>query len=455
MEGAEPVAQRCTTGCPRADLDTKLIRKLDRYAGKPLCLSLTLFERVRRRVLPPGEGPPRKVLFVKLIEMGSTVLACPGFAEAERLVGRDNLYILVFASNRAIVDLLPYFKPENVLTIDDRSLGRFVLGLARVLARTRREGIDTAIDMEGLTRASAVITYLTGASRRVGFHNFSSEGPYRGRLFTTELGYTFQHHTAEMFLSLVRALGAPRGQVPKLKEVVEVDSEVMPRFEPTREDLEGMEALLQARADEGERSARLTMVTDATRRRGPRVILNPNCNDQLPLRKWPEPHFVELGRRLLAAREDLTVIITGNRSEREPSARMARAIGPAHRVVSVAGDTNLRQLLTLYHLADVLVSSDSGPCHFAALTPIHIVALFGPETSLLYSPVSERATTISAGMACSPCLNMLNHRLSYCTDNVCMRAIPVAQVLDATLSALEERGSLDEAAQVNVPAGRT
>ena len=34
---------------------------------------------------------------MKLIEMGSTVLACPAFAEAERRVGRENLFILVFA----------------------------------------------------------------------------------------------------------------------------------------------------------------------------------------------------------------------------------------------------------------------------------------------------------------------------------------------------------------------
>ncbi len=85
------------------------------------------------------------------------------------MVGRDNLYILVFASNRAIVDLLPYFPEKNVLTIDDGSLVRFVLDLLRVMVRIRRQGIDTAIDMEGLTASSAIISWLTGARQRIGF----------------------------------------------------------------------------------------------------------------------------------------------------------------------------------------------------------------------------------------------------------------------------------------------
>ena len=44
----------------------------------------------------------------------------------------------------------------------------------------------------------------------------------------------------------------------------------------------------------------------------------------------------------------------------------------------------MRELLTLYTLADVLVTNDSGPAHFASLTPVHTVVLFGPETPLLF-----------------------------------------------------------------------
>ncbi len=44
----------------------------------------------------------------------------------------------------------------------------------------------------------------------------------------------------------------------------------------------------------------------------------------------------------------------------------------------------MRELLTLYTLASVLVTNDSGPAHFASPTPVHTIVLFGPEPPLLF-----------------------------------------------------------------------
>ena len=47
---------------------------------------------------------------------------------------------------------------------------------------------------------------------------------------------------------------------------------------------------------------------------------------------------------------------------------------------SLPEKTTLRQLLVLYTRSEILVTNDSGPAHFASLTAIHVVTLFGPET---------------------------------------------------------------------------
>ena len=70
-------------------------------------------------------------------------------------------------------------------------------------------------------------------------------------------------------------------------------------------------------------------------------------------------------------------------------AGLARQVAD-ERCVSLAGQTALRQLLTLDHLADVLVTNDSGPAHFATLTPVDVVVLFGPETPQLFAAPSPR-----------------------------------------------------------------
>ena len=403
----------------------RTILTLDHMLGKPLCAVCSLVVGLHR-LIRRDPGKSRRILFVKLIEMGSTVLAVPAFEEAARQVGRKNIFVLVFDENRPIVDLIDCFPSENIITIDAQRFNSFAYGLARALVRIRRERIDTAIDMEGLTRASALITYLTGARIRVGYHNFTAEGPYRGRLFTHELNYTFQHHISRSFLALVHALHTPAGHVPRVKHSVEALPLAIPQFTPTETDRRETLALLEPSHGNPDRS---------------RILLNPNCSELLPLRRWPTEHFIELGRRLVAEFPHASLIITGATGEREEGKHIAAAIEPSNRVLSLAGQTSLRQLLTLYTLSDLLITNDSGPAHFAALTPIRVIALFGPETPLLYGPLGARAVTITADLACSPCVNLLNHRFSPCRDNVCMQAITVEQVYQAAVAKLTERST--------------
>lgn len=402
------------------------IAKLDRLAGRPLCALLTLLDGPRRLIAPAHRTEPKKILFVKLVEMGSTVLACPAFEDAARRVGRDNLYILVFKPNRAIVDMLPFFRPENVITVDDTSLTAFIPSLLLALRRIRAEKIDTAIDMEGLTRASAIITRLTGARTRVGYRNFTSEGPYRGRLFTHELNYNFQHHVSRMFLALTRAAQADPREIPLLKERIPEPLPALPRLDPDNQAIQETLAIIRDRGGQPDDYPTF-------------VLLNPNCSDLLPLRRWPTGRFIELGRRLLAEREDVCVIVTGAPNEKRAAEAVAERIGLAPRALSLAGHTTLRSLLALYGLSRLLISNDSGPCHFASLTPVRVIALFGPETPLLYGPLGPGKRCVSAGLACSPCVNILNHRFSPCRDNRCMQAISVDQVHDVAVELLDEQ----------------
>jgi ADP-heptose:LPS heptosyltransferase len=107
--------------------------------------------------------------------------------------------------------------------------------------------------------------------------------------------------------------------------------------------------------------------------------------------------------------------------------------------VSLAGSTTIRQLLIVYGMAEVLVTNDSGPAHFAALTSIDVITLFGPETPHLFAALTPRNHTIWAGLACSPCINAFNDRLSPCTNNQCMQSITVGQVFEEVCRAYEAR----------------
>lgn len=401
------------------------IRQLELWLGRPLCAVFTvhrrLVDRLRRRSAAP---PVQRILFIKLIEQGSTVLAYRALQRAVDLVGRSNVYFCAFAENREIIDILDVIPSENVITLRADQLYRLALDMLRALRTLRREKIDATIDMEFFARASALLAYLTGAVRRVGLHRFTSESPYRGDLMTHRIQHNPYLHTSQAYELLVRALTLDATEVPLLKLQPEPLVHEPPRFEPTAAERQSVRQLLEGLAG-------YTV-------EGPLVLLNPNAHDRLPLRRWPNDRFVALARRIIVNHPDATIAILGSPAERQATERLCATIG-SPRVVSVAGRTSLREAVVLYGLADVLVTNDSGPAHFASMTDIDVVALFGPETPQLYGPLGVRTHVLWQGLACSPCVNAFNHRFSPCTDNVCMQAITVEQVYDLVARCLSDR----------------
>jgi ADP-heptose:LPS heptosyltransferase len=402
------------------------IRRIDAFVGTVLCALLTVVRRVidlvRRR---SSFAPPRRVLFFKLIEQGATVLACDAIRLGAERVGRDNVYFCVFAENRFILDVLDLVAPENIFCIRSDRFRNFLPDIVRALVRIRRSGIDAVVDMEFFSRASAIVAFLSGARLRAGLHRFTAEGPYRGDLLTHRVQHSPYLHVSQLYRLLVDALWTEPADVPLLKSLP-APIPAPPSFSAAPEERQRVRAMLDALA--------------GAPVRGPLVVLHPNTDDRLPLRRWPDERFCELGRRLLAERPGLLLAMTGAPSEQTAIDRLCESLGP--RALPLAGRTTLREVLVLYTLADVLVTSDSGPGHFASLTDLHAIVLFGPETPQVFGPLGERSHALSAGLACSPCFNAHNNRFSPCTRNVCLEAISVDDVLARVRAALAEREAL-------------
>jgi ADP-heptose:LPS heptosyltransferase len=403
-------------------LRTGTVRFLDYWLGVPGCAVLSGLRRLMA-FSTPSRPAPKKILFLKFIEQGATVLAQDAIARATARVGRENIYFCVFESNRAILDVIGTVPPENVICIRDGALSTFVADFVNAASMVRRHRIDTVIDMEFFSRASAIFSFLSGASTRVGLHRFTGELPYRGNLMTHRLQYLPQLHISVLYSVLLEAAFYDPQDEPLLKVPLDglraLSRPSLPAFTPTAQELEQMRARLGTTS-------------------GPIVILNPNASDLLPLRKWETSRFGELATRILRQYPNALVVLTGAPSERAIADALARELASPG-VISVAGQTSLRELLTLYTVADVLVTNDSGPAHFASLTPVHTVVLFGPETPRLFGSLAPATTIIWKELACSPCVSVFNHRLSPCRNNVCMQLITVDEVFDAVHTAVAGR----------------
>lgn len=391
----------------------RVLQWLDRRIGVPACAIATALRRLGSLVTPDrAPTPVRSIVFVKLAEQGSTVLAFDALQRAVARVGAANVYFLVFENNRFIVDLLGLLPTENVLTVRTGSAAEMVtsgLGQLRIIRQRR---IEACIDMEFFTRFSALISWLTGARVRVGFHTYFGEGPFRGDLMTHRVLYNPHLHTARAFTSLVLALDQNAAAFPTFPAIPPL-MPAMARFIPAT-----------AEMAEAREVVRAAGVPDDSQL----ILLNANASDLLPLRKWEGKNYVALARRLLAELPDARVAFTGAPVEAPAIQELANRVG-SPRACCLAGRTTLRQLLVIYGFADVLVTNDSGPAHFASMTTIDVVSLFGPETPALFAALGPHSHPVWLGLACSPCVNAFNNRQTACRDNQCMKQIGVEDVL--------------------------
>ena len=409
-------------------MNVQKMMRLDRWLGVPLCFAVTCGRALlpRRRT----DAPVRSILFVKLAEQGSTVLAHRALQEAVRRVGRERVFMAVFEDNRFILDALGVIPRENVITVPSDSLFGLLRAMPAVFARLRRLRLDAAVDLEFFARSSALLTWASGAAVRVGFHAWFGEGPYRGNLMTHRVRYNPHMHTTQTFASLVSALDVSPERFPTFDLHPDSTDDPLPFFAAEPAEIREME----------ERLARFTGLAVTP----PIILMNANASDLIPLRRWSSESYIEVAQRLLARFPEIHVAFTGAKNEAEKARDIVARVG-SPRCFSLAGETTLRQLLVLYGLADVLVTNDSGPAHFAALTPIHTVTLFGPETPLLFAALTPRNTPLWAGIACSPCVSALNNRQSACHDNVCMQRITPEQTFQAVCKSYQERHAPEHA----------
>ena len=410
-------------------ISVNTMRAIDHWVGVPLCAVASpivgLIDGIKN-ILSRGPDAPRKLLFIELSEMGSAILVDPAMRNAQ--ARGAELFFLIFKSNRASLTLLNTVKPENIFTIDSSSLGGLIKDTLKFLLLARKHRIDTVIDLELFSRFTALLTGLCGARRRVGYHIFHGEGLWRGFMLTRKVHYNPHIHITKNFLSLIHAAFAKEIEVPFSKIHI-ADSEV--RLEQAvidpavlnkvRERIEKLSETFGIQFKQGEQRL---------------ILVNPNASDLLPQRRWAQQRFSELIQGLNQLYPNDLILITGSPAEFEYVEKV-RSVANVKNALNFAGQVSFAELPPLYTLSDVMVTNDSGPGHFSAVTPLRTVVLFGPETPALYGSVGK-SISITANLACSPCVSAANHRKTPCHNNVCMQAITARQVLEKMVHQLNE-----------------
>lgn len=116
-------------------------------------------------------------------------------------------------------------------------------------------------------------------------------------------------------------------------------------------------------------------------------------------KKWPEKHYIELGKQLIAAGKQIWVF--GSPADQATGELIARGIG--ENSVNLAGRTSLLDAIDLLALCTQVVTNDSGLMHVAAAVGSKITAIYGSTSPGFTPPIATNAAVVNLELDCSPC----------------------------------------------------
>jgi ADP-heptose:LPS heptosyltransferase len=398
------------------------MRRIDYYVGVPLCFFGSILQKVLTGLFRHEKKSPKNVLFIELSEMGSTILVDPAMRKLQKETGA-NLHFAIFKKNKPSLDLLGTIPQDNIYTIDADNLLSLAMDGIKFFYWTRKRKIDAVIDLELFSRITALLTGFSGAPCKVGFHAYYNEGLYRGKFLTHKVAYNPHIHIAKNFIALVNALLSSNEEIPYSKTKIE-DEEIQ---------------IAKVKFSDEEKKTVTNIVRECFHafdfEKHKIILINPNASELLIQRRWPQEHFAQLMKMILESCQKVIVLITGDPREREEAEKLKGQVGN-DRCINFAGKVKFAELPLLYSISEFMVTNDSGPPHFAAITDMPTFVIFGPETPELYGSLGK-TTPIYAGLACSPCVNASNHRKTACRDNVCLQVIKPSQVFKTIQPELE------------------
>ena len=396
------------------------MRKIDFYLGVPLTFIATGIVKLLD-LFKKKPASIKKILFIELSEMGSTILVDPAMRKVRDHFGAE-LYFVIFSKNKVSLNLLKTIPDANIFTLREDSVVTLLWDACRYLIWCRKQHFSAVIDLELFSRVTALLTGCSGAPYRVGFYRFHNEGLYRGNMLTHNVAYNPHIHISKNFIALANALISNNNEIPYSKTAITDDETKLPIVTSSPD---AQTLIIKKVVD---------LAPEFSRDQNPIVLINPNASDLLPQRRWMPEYFRELIQKILLDYPQHYVLLTGAPAEHAQAQQLCDSVADK-RCINFAGHVKFTQLIDLYNVSKLMVTNDSGPGHFSAITALKTFVIFGPETPALYGSLGN-STAIYAGLACSPCVSASNHRKTPCIDNVCLKVLTPARVYDVIKSSL-------------------
>jgi ADP-heptose:LPS heptosyltransferase len=324
---------------------------------------------------------PEKILALQFKYFGDAVLMTPALRAIRDHFPNGELHVLVPEEIAPLFQHLPWL---NYVWAMPRRRGSASLGQTwPVIRALRRERFDRSVDFASNDRG-AILGFLIGAHRRLGW---AQPGGFFGRRFCYNqrvvLENKLEHESARMMHLLSAWKIAPGSLEPEIQS------------DPARD------------------AAAAKLLPE-------RAVLCHIASSQ-PKKEWPLRHWVAFYEMAVAAGRRLA-FTTATGAREQSLMDELKKLAPAAPVLPPVAELAL--FLALLKRAEVFISGDTGPLHFAAGLGVPTISLFGPSSPVQWAPAG-RQHQVLVGNLCS-----CDGNEAVCQSaNHCLAAISPEQVL--------------------------
>lgn len=325
---------------------------------------------------------PKKILIIKPSSLGDVVHSLPFLYVVKDAFPKAEIHWVIAKGLEGLLENHPMVKRLWIINKDQwknlKNIDGTIREVRRLFKYLKDEAYDVVIDLQGLVR-SGLLTYATRASVRIGFKE-AREGS--SLFYTHKVKGGKEIHAVDRYLKIASAIGCEitgvRFPMPLVKESLEVRK--------LKDDM------------------------------GNYAVIVPGA--RWKTKRWPPANFGKLASML-----DIKAIVVGSSNDAE----IAEGIGfcSGGKALSMAGKTDIKELISIIRGARYVITNDSGPMHIAAAFGIPVVAIFGPTNPVRTGPYGKNHIIVKSDIECAPCYKK-NCKTIQCMDDISVEKVYTA-----------------------------
>ena len=315
------------------------------------------------------------ILIIHTAFIGDIVLSTALVSKIKEKYPDSDIYYLTTPLGKEILKNNP--KIKEIIVYDKRGKDKGFRAFISFVRKIRKLKIDVCLTPHRYLRSS-ILSFLSGAKIRIGYDIASLSF-----VFNKKIKYDRTKHEVEKLLSFI-------DDSPNRYEL---------EMYPSEKDKIRIDTLLKNLSE----NKKIILIAPGSK---------------WFTKRWPEEYFRILIQNLVK-RDDLLIVITGGKEEREIELNLDS------KVLDLRGEISLLELTELTKRAILVVSNDSAPIHITSAFPnTRIVGIFGPTVKEFgFFPWSKNSKVFEInGLYCRPCAI---HGGNFCPEKHfrCMREI--------------------------------